>query len=271
MWSAKDVYYISDSTALLAEDIGRSLLCQFHNTSFREELIPFVRSVDDARDALARIRGRSAGRYPLLFCTIMDQKVLRVLDAPEVELFDLFAQFLDRLEFCLETDALRTPGFSRVADNKTVARRVEAIHFTLDHDDGTRVREYDEAEIILVGVSRSGKTPMSVYLATHMGFKTANYPLTSEDLNRYRLPQDIIRNRDKVVGLNILEDLLHQIREQRYPGSSYARLATCSQELEQARQIYLANRIPTVETGNRSIEEVSAQIIHTLHLKKHKH
>jgi len=268
MWNAKDVYYVSDSAAILAEEMGRALLCQFPMVSFHEEQIPFVRTRKDAEQGVALIQEQSGGRLPLVFCTIMDPQLRAFFDRVEFVFIDLYGDLLTRLEQELETEALREPGYFRRGDDDALARKVEAIHYTLDHDDGTRTKEYGEADIVLLGVSRSGKTPVSVYLATHMGYKTANFPLTSEILEGYRLPPDLARHQDRSVGLTTSPQLLHKIREQRYPGSNYASLATCARELAQARQIYQRHRIPTVPTDGRSIEEIAVQVTQVLGLAK---
>ncbi len=268
MWSSKDVYYVSGSTGLLAEEVGKALLCQFQEISFNQEIIPFVKTKEAAEMALDYILDRSGGVRPLIFCTIMDPEIKNVFDSTEVEFFDVFANVLDRLEDCLETKALRVPGYSRSVDDMALAKRVEAIHFTIDHDDGTRTGEYDEAEVILVGVSRSGKTPVSVYLATHMGIKSANFPLTSDHLGSYELPAEIIRNKYKVVGLITSPGLLHKIREQRYSGSNYAKLSTCTTEINQAKEIYLRYGIQSVETDGKSIEETSVQVTQLVNIPR---
>ncbi len=267
MWSCKDVYYVSDSTALLAEETGRSLLCQFPGINFNEEKIPFIRSREKAEEARAHILKNSGGLAPLVFCTIMDAEIRAVLNTPEVEFFDIFGSVLDQLEFCLEAQPLREPGFSRQTDNINLARKVEAIDYSIKHDDGTRTREYDLAEVILLGVSRSGKTPVCIYIATHLGLKAANFPLTAEYLDRYELPMDIVRNRKRVVGLTTTPRLLHPIREQRYPGSEYAMLSTCARELSQAEGMYRKYGIPMTHTGGRSIEETAAKVIQILDIK----
>ena len=259
MWNSKDVYYVSDSTAILAESMGRGLLCHFHETSFNEEKIPFIRTTEDAEKAIENILSRSAGRFPIIFCTIMKEEVRKIIDAPQVEFFDIFAQHLDRLEDCLETKAIREVGHSRHGDDSTLAKRVEAINYCLSHDDGTKTWDYDNADIVLLGVSRSGKTPVSVYLATQMGFKTGNFPLTPEQLEQYELPKEIVRNAKKVVGLTTTPEVLHKVREQRYAGSRYASRATCSTELRQAQQIYSKYNIQTIETSGKSIEETAVQ------------
>ena len=147
-------------------------------------------------------------------------------------------------------------------------KRVDAIHFSLEHDDGTRTAEYDEAEIILIGVSRSGKTPVSIYLATHMELKAANFPLTADHLDRYELPKDIVRNRKKVVGLTASPQYLHNIREKRYAGSTYASIANCTRELQQAKQLFMRHNIRILNVEGRSIEEIAVQAIQIIGLAK---
>ena len=270
MWTVKDVYYVSDSTALLTEDIGKSLLCQFPAIGLNEEKIPFVKTRYDAEKAIAHIMEQSGGLHPLVFCTIIDSDVCAVFDRAEIEMFDLYGGLLDRLERKLEAKALRQPGFFRNRDDAQPDKRVEAIHYTIEHDDGQRTSGYDQAEIILVGVSRTGKTPVSVYLATHMGLKAANFPMTADHLAAYELPMDIIRNRKRTVGLTISPQFLHKIREERYKGSTYAQLATCRAEIRQADQLYMRHGINTVNTEGKSIEELSVQVTQLLGISKKK-
>ncbi len=268
MWNSKDVYYVSDSTAILAEDMGQAILCQFHEVSFNEEKIPFVRTTQDAQKAIDFILSNSGGRLPIVFCTITHEEVRNIINSPQVEFIDVFGGFLEQLEQCLETKALREPGFSRQVTDVSLATRVDAIHYSLEHDDGVKTWEYDKADIILVGVSRSGKTPVSVYLATQMGFKAANFPLTEDHLDSFQLPKDILRNRKKVIGLTTTPETLHKIREQRYKGSSYAKISTCSIELQQAQQMFGKAGIQVVDSGGKSIEEIAVQATQLLGLSK---
>ena len=261
MWTSKDIYYISDSTGILITNLGQALICQFPEINFHEEFFPYIRTREEARKTLAYILERSRGRRPIIFSTIVDNEVREVFRAPEVEFFDAFDYFLEPLEECLEAKALRVPGFSRHFDDVHMARRVEAIHYTLDHDDGTRPEEFDEAEVILLGVSRAGKTPVSVYLATHKGIKVANFPLTSEYLNNSRLPDGVRRNLDKAVGLTTTPEVLKNMREKRYPGSDYASLSTCRSEISLAEVLFRQHRIPVVSTAGKSIEEMATQVI----------
>jgi hypothetical protein len=268
MWSSKDIYYISDSTGIMITNLGQALLCQFPEISFHEEKIPYVRSIKDAQKTLEYILNQSRGRRPIIFSTIMDLEIRNIFRSPEVEFFDVFDHFLDPLEQCLEAKALRVPGFSRHIDNMTMAKRVEAINFCLEHDDGTKVNEFDEADVILLGVSRAGKTPVSVYLATQMGLKAGNFPLTDEYLKELRLPESVVRNIKRAVALTTTPELLHSIREKRYPDSKYARLATCIEELRQAEEIFHHNRVPIISSAGKSIEEIATQVTQEIGLAR---
>lgn len=271
MWNSKEVYYISDSTGILVTNLGQALTCQFPEINFVEENFPFVRTVNEARKILKSILQRSASRRPLVFISIMDPKIRQIFDTPEVEFFDIFGSLLDNLEYSLETKALREPGFSHHTNNTVMSKRVEAIHYCLEHDDGTKTEEYNEADIIILGVSRAGKTPVSVYLATQMGYKSANFPLTSEYLIQYnKLPASLKPVTKKTVGLTTSPQFLHNVREKRYPGSNYAKLSTCRDEIHQAEQIYLRNGIPTVSSTGKSIEEIATQICQVIDLPKKK-
>ncbi len=268
MWKSKDVYYLSDSTGILATNLGQSLLCQFPEISFHEEKFAYIRTKAEAEKVLAYILKQSASRRPLIFSTIMDPELLKVFDSPEVEFFDAYEFFLERLETCLEAKPLRVPGFSRRTDDVGMAKRVAAINFCLDHDDGTNVDELDESDVILVGVSRAGKTPVSVYLATQLGLKSANFPLTAEYLSQYRLPDEVRRNCRRAVGLTTSAELLHSVREKRYPGSRYAKLSTCIEEIQQAEQLFLRHSIPMIKTTGKSIEEIATEVSQELGLSK---
>ncbi len=268
MWNSKDVYYISDSTGILATNMGQALLCQFPEINFHEEHLPFIRSVAEAKKALRYILESSGGRRPLVFSTIMDREIMEVFNVPQLEFFDAYECFLTRLEECLEAKALRVPGFSRQVDNVTMARRVEAIHFSLEHDDGVKTDEFGQADVVLLGVSRAGKTPVSVYLATQLGLKAANFPLTSEYLSRMRLPQGIQTNLRRTVGLTTRPEILHQVRKKRYPDSSYASLTTCIEEIEQARRLFLRFHLPVIDTAGKSIEEIATQVLQELGISK---
>jgi hypothetical protein len=248
--------------------MGKALLCQFPEVNFNEELIPFIRTESQARKTVQRILTQSAGRYPVVFSTLFSKNLNHIFDTPEVEFLNICDHFLVKLEEVLETKPLRESGTARALDDNVMTNRVNAIHYSIAHDDGTGTRDYDEADLIIVGVSRSGKTPISVFLATQMGIKTANYPLVDDDLQAGRLPSEIIRNKNRVVGLSITPEMLHSFREKRYQGSNYAKLATCSSELRLSDQIFLKYQFPVVFSDGRSIEETATQVAQELGLKQ---
>jgi len=268
MWHSKDVYYLSGNTGILAEDLGKALLCQFPEISFNTEKIPFIRSKEDARYAIENILSKSTGRHPIVISTVMDKELITILDVPEVEFFNVCDSYLERLEDILEAKPIRISGTSRNLDDFTMGTRVSAIQYCIAHDDGSLIKDYDEAEVILLGVSRSGKTPISVYLATQMGIKAANYPLVAEDLDSYRLPSAIVRNKARAIGLSTTPETLHFVREKRYKNSTYAQIKTCASELSQANQIFLNHNIPIIVSDGRSIEETATQVAQKLSLKR---
>ena len=268
MRNTKNIYYVSGCTGFLAKDIGKSLLSQFPGTNFREEKFPFIKNISDAQKTLEYIIRQSAGTTPIIISSLVNPEIRKIFDHPEVELFDIYEAFLCRLENCFETKALLMPGCSRKIDDFGVSKRAKAIDYCLEHDDGTNSDDYDKADVILIGVSRSGKTPISVYLSTHMVLKSANFPLTEENLNSYQLPKGIIRNIKKAVGLTTCPEILSTIRQERYPGSNYAKQSTCFNELQQAAHIFQKYNIPSINTYRKSIEELAAQIFQEIGLYK---
>ncbi len=266
MWKKKDIYYVSGCTGIVAIDVGKSLLSQFPETTFHEEKFPFIKTISDAQKTLDHIIRQSAGKAPIIFSSLVNPEIREIFNHPEVKLFDICDAFLGRLENCLESKALLLPGFSRNIDAFGISKKAEAIDYCLEHDDGIKQDDYNKADVIVLGVSRSGKTPISVYLSTHMGLKSANYPLTEENLNSYRLPVGISKNIKKTVGLTTNHEILSTIRQERYPNSNYAKRSNCIQELHQAEQIFQKYNIPAINTSRKSIEELAAQIYQELGL-----
>ncbi|MBC2694315.1 MAG: pyruvate, phosphate dikinase/phosphoenolpyruvate synthase regulator [Desulfobacteraceae bacterium] len=269
MKTSKNVYYISDGTGILINNLGKALICQFPAINFNEEKFPFITTVAKSKKIMDDyILKHSAGRRPLIFSTIINPEIIAVFNVPEVEFFDAYAFFLERLETCLDAKALRLPGFSRKVTGVDIDRRVEAIHYCLEHDDGSKTSEYNMADAIIIGVSRAGKTPISVYMASQMGMKTANFPLTHRFLSEYYLPDGLLRNLKRSTGLTTTPEFLHNVRKKRYPGSNYAKLTTCKDEIKQAEQIFHKYHIPVISSAGKSIEEMATQITQELNLSK---
>lgn len=264
MSKTRSVYYLSGTTGILAKEMGKALLSQFPDLSFHEELIPFIRTRAQAEAARDKILADNEETEPIIFSTLFSNELNSVFDISGVDYLNLCDQFLVRLEHLLDAEAIRKPGTARSHDDNIMNRRVNAIHYSIAHDDGTSTTDYDEADIIVVGVSRSGKTPVSIFLATQMGLKSANYPLVDSDLQTTCLPPELLRNMGKVVGLSTSPEMLHSYREKRFAGSRYAKLTTCVTELKQSDRIFAKYQIPVIFSGGYSIEEVATQAAQNL-------
>lgn len=269
MSDVRRVFFVSDRTGITAEALGHSLLTQFDVVT-EQATIPFIDSVERAQGAVQRIRAASAHDHhrPIVFSTIIDQDVLAVLrDSQGIVLFDFFDTFVKSLESELKVPSQQIIGRSHgMADDSTYDVRIDAMNFALHHDDGATLRHYGRSDIILVGVSRSGKTPAALYLALQYGIYAANYPLTADDLENSGsgsgLPQGLRQQKEKLFGLTIDPDRLHQIRQERRPNSHYAELRQCEYEVARAEAMFRRERIPYLDITTMSIEEIASTLIH---------
>ncbi|MBN8480101.1 MAG: kinase/pyrophosphorylase [Xanthomonadales bacterium] len=267
----RTVFYISDGTGITAETIGHSVLTQFEGVDFDTYRIPFVDSEDKASQAAVRIKTAYAtsGVRPIVVNTIMDRALGDIVATGGALMLDVFAPFLAPLEDELGT--ARSPRVGKAHGLTNFAEyeaRINATNYALTHDDGIDVI-YDDAEVILVGVSRVGKTPTCLYMALHYGVKAANYPLTEEDLANLELPKRLVPHRNKLYGLSIDAQRLAQVREARRPGSRYAKLEQCRRELDQADKLFRREGIPVQSTTHTSIEEIASKILAQLGIEKH--
>jgi regulator of PEP synthase PpsR (kinase-PPPase family) len=266
----RPVFYVSDGTGITAETIGHSLLTQFSGSSFVTDRIPFVDSPERAREVAERIRaaGEAHGTRPIVVSSCVDPGLTALVSGSGALMLDVFAPFIEPLEN--ELGEKRQPRVGKahgIADFDVYHRRINAINFALTHDDGMSTN-YDNADLILVAVSRAGKTPTCVYLALHHGVSAANYPLTDEDLEQDRLPPRLRPHRRKLFGLTIDPVRLQQIRQERRPNSRYAQLETCRREVAAAEAMFRAERIPVLSTTNTSIEEISSKVMSTLGIQR---
>lgn len=270
MKEVRPVFYVSDGTGITAETIGHSLLTQFNGTRFEGERISFVDSVARAKDAVERIRaaGDRSGTRPIVINTCVDEAVSATLVDSGALMLDAFAPFIKPLECELGQARQHHVGRAHaIVDFDSYHRRINAMNYALTHDDGIAIN-YSEADVILVAVSRAGKTPTCVYLAMQYGIRAANYPLTAEDLDHDRLPERLRGSREKLFGLTIDPIRLQQIRQERRPDSSYAKLETCKREVAAAEALFRGERIPTQSTTNTSIEEISSKVMSTLGIRR---
>lgn len=267
----RTVFFISDGTGITAETLGHSLLAQFDSIDFEQITIPYVNTESRALDAIARINKAAAadGHQPIVFDTIVNEDVRRVLAKSDGYMIDIFSSFLKPLESALGASSSYSVGKSHsIVNNPSYNLRIDSVHFALDNDDGARTRHYDQADVILVGVSRSGKTPTCLYLALQFGVKAANYPLTEDDLDDLDLPKALKEHRSKLFGLSIDPERLAAIRTERKPNSKYASIQQCDSEVRGAEAIFNRYGIPFINSTHASIEEISTMIIEAAGIKR---
>ncbi len=268
----RTVFFVSDGTGITAQMLGNSLLTQFEGVDFNQITLPFVDSVDKAEECLERIE-REALRgngQPIVFSTLVNGDVREVVRRANALFVDFFEAFIGPLEAGLGIRSSHTIGRSHSAmDKQEYKQRIEAVNFAMAHDDGASHRELGDADVILVGVSRSGKTPTSLYLALQFGVKAANYPLIPEDFSRRRLPGALHAYKAKLYGLTIAPERLHEIRRERRPGSQYADPANCRYEVDQAEALMRSEGIRSINSTAKSIEEIATTILRELRIERH--
>jgi len=260
----RTVFFISDGTGITAETFGKAILAQFEMKT-RYIRLPFIDSADKAHQAVRQINHTAEieNKKPIVFTTLVNMEVLQVIrDGCKGMLLDMFGTFVNPLEEELGIKSHHRVGrFSDVSKSKDYHDRIEAINFSLAHDDGQSNRDLESAEVILVGVSRSGKTPTSLYLAMQHGLKAANYPLIPEDFERKQLPPALVPHRKKIFGLTIHPDRLSEIRTERRPNSKYASIENCRQEVADAESMMRRSGIRWLSTTTKSIEEIATTIL----------
>ncbi len=268
----RTVFFVSDRTGITAEMLGNSLLSQFEGLSFHRQTIPFVDTPEKIDEILRRIDQNAAaeGRRPLVFSSIVDDAMSAQLGRANALVLDLFQVFIAPLESELGVKSSHAAGRTHgIANSLEYFARMEAINFTQAHDDGATTRDLAKAQLILIGVSRCGKTPTALYLALQFGILTANFPLTPDDFVDKKLPASILPYRDKLFGLTIDPERLQQIREARRPASKYASLENCRYEVRQAEVLMQREKVATLDTTARSIEEIATTILHRAGLQRH--
>ncbi|MDF1763327.1 MAG: kinase/pyrophosphorylase [Oleibacter sp.] len=264
-------FFISDGTGITAETLGNALLAQFDKISFQRVTLPYVDSEEKALMAVAKINQAAAenAATPIVIDTIVDRRIRTIIDTADSFKVDIFEAFLAPLEQELKTESSYSVGKSHSpANSANYLNRIEAINFALDNDDGARTRHYEDADVILVGVSRCGKTPTCLYLAMQFGIKAANYPLTEEDMEELQLPKNLKKHKHKLFGLTIDPERLAAIRTERKANSRYASLKQCYLEVDEVEMLYEQENIPFISTTDKSIEEISTRILVTTGLKR---
>lgn len=268
----RSVFFISDGTGITAETLGHSLLAQFESIEFSANTLPYIDTVEKAEEVVREINrvADEDGIRPVIIDTIVDKSIRDVISSANAYMMDVFETFVDKLQTELCSTPVNTVGKSHsIVDSKTYNIRIDAVHFALDNDDGARTRHYDKADIILVGVSRSGKTPTSLYMALQFGVYVANYPLTEDDFDDLRLPATLREHKSKIFGLTIDAGRLSAIRNERRANSIYASLGQCQKETRAVEAMFNREGVPFIQTTHLSIEEISTRILASAGIKRH--
>jgi regulator of PEP synthase PpsR (kinase-PPPase family) len=261
--AARTVFFVSDGTGITAETFGHSVLTQFE-LRFRQVRLPFIDTLDKAHDAVRKINEAFAtdGQRPIIFSTLVKTELSDIIRLCKGMYMDMFQTFVAPLEQELGVKSTHTIGRSHnIVDSEEYKNRIEAINFSLAHDDGQSHKNLSSADVILVGVSRSGKTPTSLYLAMQYGIKAANYPLIPDDFERGKLPSSLYEFKSKIFGLTITPERLSEIRNERRAGSKYASLENCRYEVNEAEAMMKREGIRWLSSTTKSIEEISTTIL----------
>jgi hypothetical protein len=271
MTAKRTAYFISDRTGITAEMLGHSLLTQFETVRFQEVTMPFVDTVDKAREAVRKINdcAASVGTRPIVISTLVNAEIAGIVGTANALFLDCFEIFISPLEKELGIGASHAIGRTHnVNDFVNYHYRMDSVNYTLSHDDGESGRDLAEADIILVGVSRCGKTPTCLYLAMQFGIRAANYPLIPEDFSSMQLPKQLRSLHARLYGLTIDPRRLQQIRSERRPGSRYAALTNCEFEVREAEALMRQEGIPYLDATSKSVEELATTILQEAKLER---
>ncbi|HBO23723.1 MULTISPECIES: posphoenolpyruvate synthetase regulatory kinase/phosphorylase PpsR [unclassified Providencia] len=268
----RTVFFISDGTAITAETLGHAVLSQFP-LAFMSYTLPFVTSEARAQEIKLKINTiyEETQMRPLVFYSIISPAVKAIITQSSGFCQDIVQSLVAPIqqEIGLEPEPKlnRTHGLS-MQNMTQYDARIAAIEYTLAHDDGISLRNLDQAQVILIGVSRCGKTPTSLYLAMQFGIQAANYPFTADDMDNLQLPTALRAYTHKLFGLTISPERLAAIREERRENSRYASLRQCRIEIAEVEALFRQNKINYLNTTNYSVEEISAKVIDSMGLQR---
>lgn len=257
------VYVLSDATGISAETMASALLLQFPQVPFERHVIPFIVTVEEARKVVAQLDAVAAGPVtPLVFMTVVNDEVRAALQSITVPIIDFVGDHLPVIERTLGRAGDHQPArLHGTGDQRRYNRRMAAVEYAIEHDDGQSLRALDKADLVLIAPSRCGKTPTTMFLALQHGIFVANYPLIDEDLEVDELPRPVREMKDRCFGLISSPQRLTEVRTERRPDSRYASPEQVQWELSRARRMYRDHDIPFIDTSTRSVEEIATIIL----------
>jgi regulator of PEP synthase PpsR (kinase-PPPase family) len=260
----RTLFILSDGTGITLEQLVRTLFSQYDDLQLNRVVRPFLDSVDKIDAVVAEVNRAAAQdpHRPVVFSSVVDVTLRARLRETEAEIFDVYDMYLAPLSQALGLPHTEHVGISHgIGDVGQYDRRIEAVNFALNYDDGSRFKGLDAADLILIGVSRSGKTPTCLYLAMQYAVRAANFPLTEDDFLNGAMPKPLQTHAGHLFGLTIAPERLHRIREERRPGSEYASLAQCRSEVSAAEGLFRSYGIPYLDSTAVSIEELAIEIM----------
>jgi regulator of PEP synthase PpsR (kinase-PPPase family) len=265
-------FYISDGTAITSEVFGHSLLSLFP-TEFEHHTISFIENIEQALEAKEKINKATmrTGEPSLVFHTFVNNEIIDIIGESDAIIYNFLEQFIAPLEKQIGLKANLQPHRTHSIHGGSYDHRIDAVNYSLANDDGANIKNYEHADVILVGVSRSGKTPSALYLALQYGIKAANYPFIDDDMEDFKLPDFLKKHKNKIFGLTIDANRLMDIRNNRMSNSKYASLRQCMMELKEVEKLYKRERIPFINTTNFSVEEITAKIMSEMKLQRYKY
>ncbi len=267
---SRKVFYISDGTAITAEVFGHAVLSQFP-VEFEALTIPFVETIKKAEAVKKQINDSfiTTGERPLVFHSIVKSEIRDIIYSSECIDYDFLNTFVAPLEEQLGMKAVPVTHRTHGKGNHSYEARIDAINYAMENDDGQTLKYIDKADIVLLGVSRCGKTPSSLYLSMQFGIKAANYPFIEDDMDNLKLPEVLKKHKSKLFGLTIDPVRLHEIRQSRLENSRYSSLRQCRIEVKEVEMMYKREKIPYVNTTNHSVEEIATKILEKTGLERH--
>ena len=267
----RPVFFVSDRTGITAENLGHALLTQFNALTFEQHSLPFIDSEKKAHYAASAINkiAQNSPQQPLVFSTLIDDTYRQIIAETHAHIIDFFDAFIKPLEVELCTPSSHAEGLSHGISNEVVyMSRMDAVNFALKNDDGMSTKEYKDADVVLIGVSRSGKTPTCLYLAMQFGLRAANYPLTESDMSGSELPKILQPYRNKLFGLMINAERLHAIRDIRRQNSEYASITQCKKETRLINSLMQQEKITHIDSSHISVEEIATSIIQLMKIDR---
>ncbi|CAM4126513.1 posphoenolpyruvate synthetase regulatory kinase/phosphorylase PpsR [Pseudoalteromonas byunsanensis] len=268
----RTAFYISDGTAITSEVFGHATLSMFP-VEFNHQTIPFVETKKKAMEIKRLIdsTAESCGERPLVFFTFVNPELSEIILSSQGVCYDFLALASKVVKKELNVDPVPKIHRTHSIHEASYDFRIDAVNYALANDDGANIKDYEQADIILVGVSRSGKTPTSLYLALQYGIKAANYPMTEDDLEKGNFPSCLLPYKHKLFGLTINPERLSAIREGRMANSKYASLRQCRIEVREVEMLFKRHKTPYLNSTSHSVEEISAKIISETGLTRRKY